>query len=116
MNRKVDAFDSRGNNITCRVAPQNRHSALLQPARARSMQSGRMPAHIPRTQCRSPGPAPGANKDHITAAYLDPCFFLPRIQVLRIDRSLGLQIRNTLEPGDVHQYPASEDSFFEIAN
>src|SRR5579863_4889176 len=101
MNGLADAFHSRRHHVARRVGADHRYVALLYPARAGSVESGRFLGYIPRPLLRAARPAAGAKEHHVSAPHLDASLLLPRLQVFGINGLTGIEVGNPFETRDV---------------
>ena len=61
-------------------------------------------------------PPSGADQHDIAAAHFHSGLLFPCVQVFGVDRQPGLEIRNALQPRDVHQDAARQNPVLEIRN
>src|SRR5205814_168081 len=69
-------------------------------------------AAIPCAFVLAPPPPPGPNENDIARGDLHAGFLLPRIEILRVDGSPRLEIRQVFQSRNVHENAAGEDAVF----
>src|SRR5215467_5794983 len=113
VNWMGDTGNPRREHIAGHITSQQRYIALLQPPRARRMESGGVLRNIPGAQRRAPRPSPSADKHRVARRQLQPGLLLPRFEVFGIYRRPRLKIRHSFQRGHIHQDSAGEDPLFQ---
>ena len=85
------------------IAAEQRDVALLEPGHHGGVQAGRFAGLGPRPLGGAQRPSAGADQNRVAGADLDVGEFLPRLQILGIDRGMRVEPFHALEQRHVDQ-------------
>src|SRR3954451_11377907 len=78
------------------------------------MQAGGVLPDVPGPELVAPRPAAGAQQHGVTGGNLDARLFLPRFEILDVERGARLEIGQVAQARDVDQDAARDDAVFQV--